>query len=96
MPKIEVQYFEGCLHVAQAVQLVERYREEFHNVELILTQVESDYEVARVGFRDSPTILVNGKDLFGDPIPDELHLACRFYPNGLPDYEQFNRMVMNL
>jgi hypothetical protein len=33
----------------------------------------------------SPTILVNGKDLFGSPFPDTFNPSCRYYPNGLPN-----------
>ncbi|MEE4311299.1 MAG: DUF2703 domain-containing protein [candidate division KSB1 bacterium] len=93
MTKIEVQYFEGCPHAEPAIRLCERYRDEHTEVTLILTRVESDEEAAKVGFRGSPTILINGKDLFGDPVPDEPHLACRFYPSGLPSYEAFIEMI---
>jgi len=93
MTKIEVQYFDGCSHAALAIQLAERCKEEHPDIELILTLVESVDDAARVGFRGSPTILIDGKDLFGDPVPDEPHLACRFYPNGLSDYDKFKHMV---
>lgn len=33
----------------------------------------------------SPTILVNGKDLFGLPFPETYNPSCRYYPNGLPN-----------
>lgn len=93
MRKIEVQYFDGCPHAPPAIHLAERYQDEHQDTELILTRVESDEDARRVGFRGSPTILINGKDLFGDPLPDEPHLACRFYPNGLPDYNEFKKML---
>jgi hypothetical protein len=32
----------------------------------------------RAGF-GSPTILVNGKDLFGSPFPESYDPACRYY-----------------
>lgn len=78
---IEVQYFEGCPHAPPAIRLGERYRDEHQDVKLTLTRVESDEDAVRVSFRGSPTILINGKDLFGHPVPDEPHLACRFYLN---------------
>lgn len=96
MLKIEVQYFEGCPHAEPAIRLAKQYSDEFQDVELQLTQVETNDEAARIGFRGSPTILIDGKDLFGDPVPDEPHLACRFYPKGLPDYEEFRRLVKGL
>ena len=96
MFKIEVQYFNGCPHAAQAIQLAEQFKNQHSGIKLVLTLVKSDHEASQVEFRGSPTILINGRDLFGDPVPAEPHLACRFYPNGLPDYELFTRMVTNL
>ena len=61
MIKIEVQYFEGCPHAPPAIQLAKRFKEEHSNIDLILTLVDSDEDAARVGFRGSPTILINGK-----------------------------------
>ena len=92
MNKIEVQYFEGCPHAAQAIKLAEHYKKEHPEIELILTFVESANEAARIGFRGSPTILIDGKDLFGYPVPDAPSLVCRFYPDGLPSYEKFIKM----
>jgi hypothetical protein len=44
----------------------------------------SENQDKRAGF-GSPTILVNGKDLFDSPFPDTFNPSCRFYPNGLPN-----------
>jgi hypothetical protein len=32
----------------------------------------------------TPTILVNGRDLYGLPVPSEPAMGCRIYPGGLP------------
>ena len=96
MKKIEVQYFDGCPHAKPAIRLCERFRDEHPPINLILKRVETNEEAVKVGFRGSPTILINGKDLFGDPVLDAPHLACRFYPKGLPDYEEFRRLVKGL
>ena len=37
----------------------------------------------RVGY-GAPTILVNGKDLFGAPLPTTFDPACRYYRGGVP------------
>jgi hypothetical protein len=56
-----------------------------------LRQVRSDEEARAVGFAGSPTILVDGRDLFpGAPTPDML--TCRIYlapdgPAGSPTVE---------
>ena len=33
----------------------------------------------------TPTVLVNGRDLFGLPVPRATSLACRIYPGGIPN-----------
>lgn len=43
----------------------------------------SEKQDKRAGF-GSPTILVDGKDLFGLPFPETYNPSCRYYPNGLP------------
>ncbi|HWP81758.1 MAG TPA: hypothetical protein VNN76_03780 [Bacteroidota bacterium] len=37
----------------------------------------------RAGY-GSPTVLVNGKDLFGAPVPSTYEAACRIYRGGVP------------
>jgi hypothetical protein len=44
----------------------------------------SEKQDKRAGF-GSPTILVNGEDLFDSPFPDTFNPSCRYYPNGLPN-----------
>ena len=94
MHKIEVQYFEGCPHAPPAIDLVKRYVQEHPEIEMILTNVQDNAHATEIGFRGSPTILINGDDLFGQPIPENPHLACRFYPKGLPEYEEFEILVV--
>ena len=43
----------------------------------------SNKEDVRAGY-GSPTILVNGKDLFGAPLPTTFNPACRYYRGGVP------------
>jgi glutaredoxin len=93
MVKIEVQYFDGCPHAPAALALVRRFQQEHPETEVKYTKVEDDAQAAEIGFRGSPTILINGEDFFGAPVPDEPHLACRFYPQGLPDYEAFIKLI---
>jgi hypothetical protein len=50
--------------------------------DLDLTQLSMKND-NRAGY-GSPTILVNGKDLFDTPIPNSFEPACRYYPSGLP------------
>jgi hypothetical protein len=56
------------------------------------TEVATAADAARVGMRGSPTILIDGKDPFGDP-GDQTSLSCRLYDvggsiDGAPSVEQ--------
>lgn len=93
---IEVQFFDGCHHVTKAFDLVKKYQHEHPEVLVSFTQVGNNEQAASIGFRGSPTILIDGKDLFQQPIPDQPSLACRFYPEGLPDYNTFVKMIQKL
>jgi len=44
----------------------------------------SEKQDKRAGF-GSPTILVDGKDLFDSPTPETYNPSCRYYPKGLPN-----------
>ena len=79
--KIELLYFEGCPNWQLADT---RLREALHAVGAAKTPVTyrtvgSPDEAERLGFRGSPTILVNGRDRFAAP-GDPAGLACRIYP----------------
>jgi len=36
----------------------------------------------------TPTVLVNGRDLYGLPVPGAASMGCRLYPGGLPDAKE--------
>ena len=96
MLEIEVQYFDGCPHAPAALALVRRFQQDLPKVEVKYAKIGDDSQAAQIWFRGSPTILINDEDLFGVPAPAEPHLACRFYPQGLPSYENFQEMVHNI
>ena len=94
--KLQVQYFRGCPHAEQAFKLVEKYHQKYDNSEAELVEVKDDRQAQDIGFRGSPTILINGQDMSGVPVPEEPHMACRFYPDGLPSFQEFEKIVHNL
>ena|ERR1039457_378122 len=47
----------------------------------------SENQDKRAGY-GSPTILINGKDLFDSPFPETYNPSCRYYPNGLPNAKE--------
>jgi hypothetical protein len=92
--RLEFQYFEDCPHhdtmrmnLYLALQGIE------NNVELTEVQVADADTAARLGFRGSPTLLINGEDVEGMPAPEDASLSCRFYPNGVPSAEVIRRKV---
>lgn len=97
--RVTIQYFDGCPHWKLADQRLRK----------VLTgapggDVTVDYELinspetaARVGFRGSPTILVNGQDPFvsGD---EPIGLTCRVFrteagADGAPTEAQLRRVL---
>jgi hypothetical protein len=84
--RIAVQYLDGCPNWELAD---ERVRLALSRLGLPATDVAHEvidsWEKAQaVGFRGSPTILVNGRDPFADPA-SPVGLSCRLYatPDGL-------------
>lgn len=84
-PMIEFLYFEGCPSWKMAQESLEKIIRK-HNIEATvqLVQVETDQEARDHRFVGSPSIRVDGKDLF--PVDHENYaLGCRVYqtPDGM-------------
>ena len=85
---LELQYFDGCPnhgkmreHLARAIQGMESA------VQVIEIPGVDEETATKTQFRGSPTLLINGADLEEMPPPSMPTLACRFYPNGIPQAE---------
>lgn len=82
---VEFQHFEGCPNGPKLLKnLKEAIKDLENNVEIIEILVNTPELAIKHNFRGSPTILVDGNDLLGIPIPEKPSLSCRLYPNGLP------------
>ena len=84
--KVEVLYFDGCPTYVTAVKTLRAVlAEEGVEAEVQLIAVNSDEEAGRLHFPGSPTIRVDGKDLFPVAGREEWRLGCRVYatPQGL-------------
>jgi hypothetical protein len=84
--RVEVLYFDGCPTYRSAEETLRRVlAQEDAEAEVELVAVNSDEEAQRLRFPGSPTIRVDGEDLF--PVPDRVGyaLGCRMYatPEGL-------------
>src|SRR5215203_1070452 len=78
--QMEILYFDGCPTYLKAEKtLREVLEEEGLEAEVSLVAVNTDEEAQELLFPGSPTIRVDGEDLF--PVPDraEYALGCRMY-----------------
>ena len=84
--KVEILYFEGCPTYLQAEETLRRVlAEEGIEARTELVALNTEEEAQELRFPGSPTIRVDGEDLF--PVPDrsQYALGCRMYatPEGL-------------
>jgi hypothetical protein len=84
--KVEILYFDGCPTYLGAEDTVRTVLvEEGVEARVELVAIETDEETRRLRFPGSPTIRIDGEDLF--PVPERAGyaLGCRMYatPEGL-------------
>jgi hypothetical protein len=79
--RVELLWWEGCPSHPQALaELREALREEgIDEQALELRHIGSDEEAQRAGFPGSPTIRVDGQDVFPPDPVEPLGLNCRVY-----------------
>lgn len=83
-PKIELLYFDDCPSWVDAKSLLEQiFSEAGQSPEIELIQVETQEEAEHHKFVGSPTIRINGADIFPTG-QTHFALGCRVYqtPNG--------------
>src|SRR5215211_8628788 len=84
--KVEVLYFDGCPTYEPAAKTLRAVlAEEGMETDIQLVVVNSDEEARQLRFPGSPTIRVDGRDLFPTPEREDWRLGCRVYatPQGL-------------
>jgi hypothetical protein len=94
--KVELQYFEGCPNWRVVEDRLAALQPQI-GFSLTRREVATPEEADRLGFRGSPTILVDGVDPFADG-RSPIGLACRIYatptgPAGCPTDEQLREAV---
>ncbi|GAA1347724.1 thioredoxin family protein [Arthrobacter roseus] len=90
--QITLQYFNGCPNwtiVADRLAVIAQDRTDMIVTHLL---VETPEDAEATGFRGSPSILLDGADLFPDPA-SSVGLSCRIYPTpdglvGAPTLDQ--------
>ena len=78
---IELQYFEGCPNSFDSLNnLQELVKEGFIKEEQIKIVEVQDLDAAeKIKFQGSPTILVNGVDIYTEKMPETCSYTCRIY-----------------
>jgi hypothetical protein len=96
MREVTVQYFADCPNWRSTAHLLEQLADEF-DLTILVQRVETVEEAERIGFRGSPTVLIDGRDPFatGD---EPTGLACRVYVTaagleGAPTEAQLRRVL---
>ncbi len=87
--RVEVLYFDGCPTYVAATRTVREVLAELgEEADVALVAVNTDEEARRLQFPGSPTIRVEGRDLFPVPKRSIWALGCRTYatPEGLKGY----------
>lgn len=92
-----LQYFDECPNWRDAAAHLDGLAAEVPGLDVTLLLVETIEEAERVGFRGSPSILVDGVDPFA-PDDASVGLACRVYltpdgPAGSPTLEQLRTAI---
>jgi hypothetical protein len=94
--KVRLQYFDDCPSWQQAATHLESLRDDY-DLDIRLEHVDSEEAAHRVVFRGSPTILVDGRDLFSTD-GTAIGLSCRRYPTpagvaGCPNLQQIDEAL---
>jgi hypothetical protein len=98
--KVEVLYFDGCPTYEMATKTLRAVlAEEGSEAEVQLVAVNTDEEAGRLRFPGSPTIRVDGEDLFPVAEREDWRQGCRVYatPQGLrgsPTAEMLREALM--
>jgi len=95
MVEVTIQYFRGCPNSDEMIRRVKEAIKDISDVKYTEVLIETEDLAREVGFRGSPTLLINGKDFEGMPIPPLPSLACRVYLKGLPSIDEIRNRIEN-
>lgn len=77
---IQFLYFEGCPNANATLNNLKQAMEELQIPPDKLEIVDVDFDLAtKHSFQGSPTILIDGIDIYTNSKPDSVHYTCRMY-----------------
>lgn len=94
--KIELQHFHGCPNSPVLIERVKEAIKGFDNINYKEVLVDTNDKAKQINFRGSPSLIINGIDFENQPEPENPALACRYYPNGLPETSQILQKLTEL
>ena len=91
--RVQLLFFEGCPHVDATRQVLRQALESAGLGEVALEQIDVDAASTPAELRDwgSPTILIDGVDVAGEPGPSGR--SCRLYGNAGPGGVPSRRLI---
>lgn len=94
---IALLYFDDCPNWNVTASHLTALAAEFPDLTITHHLVETPQEAERVGFRGSPSVLINGVDAFANP-EDPVGMSCRLYqtpngPAGSPTFDQLRNVI---
>ena len=94
---VTLLYFDRCPNREETDSHLRVLAEESPDMVITRVRVESPEDADRVGFRGSPSVLIDGTDPFSDP-DAPVGLSCRPYPTpdglaGSPTREQLREAL---
>ena len=94
MLKVEVQYIRECPSVRTMLNNArEAVAKLSFSVEYAEVIIKNKIEAEKCSFRGSPSLLVNGRDLYGVlPSPNK-DLSCRYYKDGIPTTFEIKKFI---
>lgn len=95
--KVQLLYFDDCPNWQDAAGLLDLLVAEMPDVEVERRIVDTQELAERLAFRGSPSIHIDGRDLFANDA-DPIGLSCRLYPTpdgpaGAPTLEQLRAAI---
>jgi hypothetical protein len=100
--RVELLWWDGCPSTREALaDLRQALASEGIEEEVEMVEIESDEQARRERFPGSPTIRIDGEDVFPCPEREPFSLCCRVYrlrdgrPSPTPDPEDLREAIGN-